>query len=363
MKDSTFWVGLDVHADVVKGSVFGCEGAEPIDRFELVPEEKGLRGLVRRLRGYGQVRCVYEAGPCGYWLQRYLSRQGVACEVTAPSLIPRRPGDRVKTDRRDADKLGRLYRCGELTMVAIPDRRQEGLRDLVRAREDVRVDLLRCRHRLSKFLMRRGYRYRGGVGWTQRHWSWIDSIGFADPQAQGVLEEAKQAVHEQIERVKRFDGRLEQASQQTESAPKVSRYKVLRGVSTTTAMTVLAEAGDLRRYRRASQFMSSTGLVPSEHSSGSRRRQGAITKTGNAHLRRILVEAAWQYRHRPLPGARIRARREGQPESVLAIARRADFRLHRKFRRLHDRGKTTGQAVVAVARELAGFFWALGQVP
>lgn len=362
MKDFTFWVGLDVHADVVKGSVFGGEGWEPVDRFELVPDEKGLRGLVRRLRSFGQVRCVYEAGPCGYSLQRYLSGVGIVCEVAAPSLIPRRPGDRVKTDRRDADKLGRLYRSGQLTMVAIPDQQQEGVRDLVRAREDARVDLLRRRHRLSKFLLRRGYRYRQGTAWTQRHWRWIDSLGFADPHAQAVLEEAKQAVQEQIERVRRFDQLVEQASERTENAPKVNRYKVLRGVSTTTAMTVLAEAGDLRRYRRASQFMGSTGLVPSEHSSGGRRRQGAITKTGNAHLRRILVEAAWQYRHRPTPGARIRARRKGQPEPVLAIARRADFRLHRKFRRLLARGKTSGQAVVAVARELAGFFWALQQV-
>lgn len=362
MKDFTFWVGLDVHADVVKGSVFGGEGWEPVDRFELVPHEKGLRVLVKRLRGYGRVRCVYEAGPCGYSLQRYLSRHGVVCEVTAPSLIPRRPGDRVKTDRRDADKLGRLYRSEELTMVAIPDEQQEGLRDLVRAREDARVDLLRRRHRLSKFLLRRGYRYRQGTAWTLRHWGWIDAIHFADPHVQVVLEESRQAVQEQIEQVKRFDQLLEQASLRTENAPKVNRYKVLRGVSTTTAMTVLAEAGDLRRYRKASQFMGSTGLVPSEHSSGGRRRQGAITKTGNAHLRRILVEAAWQYRHRPTPGSRIRARRKGQPESVLAVARRADVRLHRKFIRLVARGKTTGQAVVAVARELAGFFWALQQV-
>lgn len=362
MKDFTFWVGLDVHADVVKGSVFGEEGWEPVARFELVPDEKGLRGLVRRLRGYGGVGCVYEAGPCGYPLQRYLSRQGMVCEVTAPSLIPRRAGDRVKTDRRDADKLGRLYRSGELTMVTIPDEQQEGLRDLVRAREDARVDLLRRRHRLSKFLLRRGYRYRQGTAWTQRHWRWIDSMGFVDPDAQAVLEESRQAVQEQIEQVKRLDQLVEQASQRTENAPKVNRYKVLRGVSTTTAMTVLAEAGDLRRYRKASQFMGSTGLVPSEYSSGARRRQGAITKTGNAHLRRILVEAAWQYRHRPTPGSSIRARREGQPEPVLVIARRADSRLHRKFKHLLARGKTSGQAVVAVARELAGFFWALQQV-
>jgi len=354
---------MDVHADSVTVSVFSTKGSEPVERFEVVPDDRGLARLVKRLKARGaRVRCVYEAGPCGYELQRYLSRRGVVCEVAAPSLVPRRPGERVKTDRRDADKLGRLYRAGELSLVAVPDPKLEALRDLLRAREDAREDLLRRRHRLSKFLLRHGHRYRDGQNWTQRHWSWIRSIHFQDVHAHAVLEEYVIAVDEQLEQVKRFDRLIEEASQKPEHATKVDRFKTLRGVGTTTAMTLLSETGDLRRYLKASQFMSATGLVPSEHSSGSQRRQGAITRTGNAHLRRVLVEAAWHYRHGPSPSLAIRKRRDGQPELVRTIARRADSRLHGKFRRLTARGKRSTEAAVAVARELAGFVWAIGQI-
>jgi len=363
MKDSTFWVGMDVHADSVVVSVFSAKGSEPVERFEVVPDGRGLARLVRRLKARGsKVRCVYEAGPCGYEPQRLLASRGLICEVAAPSLIPRRPGDRVKTDRRDADKLGRLYRAGELALVSVPDPKLEALRDLLRAREDAQEDLLRRRHRLSKFLLRHGHRYRDGQNWTQRHWVFIRSIRFQDAHAQAVLEEYVMAVEEQLEQIRRFDRHIEEASQRPEHAAKVDRFKVLRGVGTTTALTILSETGDLRRYPKAPQFMSATGLVPSEHSSGSQRRQGAITRTGNAHLRRVLVEAAWHYRHRPTPSPAIRRRRDGQPEPVLAIARRADSRLNRKFRRLTARGKRSTQAAVAVARELAGFVWAIGQI-
>jgi transposase len=363
MKDSTFWVGMDVHADSVTVSVFSAKGSEPVERFEVVPDDRGLARLLKRLKARGsKVRCVYEAGPCGYELQRYLSRRGVVCEVAAPSLVPRRPGERIKTDRRDADKLGRLYRAGELALVAAPDPKLEALRDLLRAREDAGEDLLRRRHRLSKFLLRHGHRYRDGQNWTQRHWSFIQSIRFADPHAQAVLEEYLIALDEQLEQVRRFDRLIEEASKKPEHAAKANRFKALRGVGTITAMTILSEAGDLRRYPKASQFMSATGLVPSEHSSGSQRRQGAITRSGNAHLRRVFVEAAWHYRHRPAPSLTIRRRRDGQPGPVLAIVRRADCRLNGKFRRLTARGKRPNEAVVAVAREFAGFVWAIGQI-
>ena len=362
MKDSTIWVGIDDHADSLKVSVFGSDGSQPLERFELVPDERGLRQLVRRMKGLGsEVRCVYEAGPCGYQLYRHLRGRGVCCEVAAPALTPRRPGQRVKTDRRDADKLGRFHRSGELVLIRVPDQSQEALRDLVRAREDAQEDLMRRRHRLSKFLLRHGHRYRGGQHWTQRHWALIRSIHFDDVHAQAVLNEYVLAIAEQTEQIKRFDSLMEEASRQPLYAEKIGHLKVLRGVATTTALTILSETGDLRRYTGARQLMAATGLVPSEHSSGSRRRQGAITKTGNAHLRRVLVEAAWHYRHRPWPGPSIRARRHGQPETLLAIARRADGRLHQKYRRLMARGKRPAEAVVAVARELAGFVWAIGQ--
>lgn len=363
MKDSTIWVGLDWHADSVVGSVFAATGSEPLERLEGVPDARGLARLMRRLKGFGgDVRCVYEAGPCGYEPQRALTRAGIACAVAAPSLIPRRPGDRVKTDRRDADKLGRLYRAGELTLVAVPDEGQEALRDLVRAREDAKVDLLRRRHRLGKFLLRYGYRYRDGEAWTQRHWGWIRSIHFTQPHAQAVFEEYQAAVVEGLEQVARFDRLLEQAVHDPELASKASCFQALRGVATRTALTVIAEVGDLRRFAKASQFMGATGLIPSEHSSGEKRRQGAITRTGNAHLRRVLVEAAWHYRHRPGPSRDLARRRQGQPLAVLAIARKAEARLHRKYQRLIQRGKRSTQAVVAVARELAGFIWAIAQV-
>jgi len=237
--------------------------------------------------------------------------------VAAPSLIPRRPGDRVKTDRRDADKLGRLYRAGELTLLPVPDEKQEALRDLLRAREDVREDLLRRRHRLSKFLLRHGHRYRDGSAWTRRHWDWVHSIRFEDPHAQIVFEEYLAAVTEGIEQVARFDRFVDEASHRPEYAAKAGRFQALRGVANRTVLTILAETGDLRRYAKACQFMSATGLVASEHSSGQRRRQGAITKTGNAHLRRVLVEAAWHYRHRPSSGLqKVSSRNGGQTSPV-----------------------------------------------
>lgn len=363
MKDSTIWVGLDVHADSVQVSVFSSKGREPIERFEVMPDDGGWARGIRRLKAHGsRVRCVYEAGPCGYEPQRLLASRGLICEVAAPSLIPRRPGERVKTDRRDADKLGRLYRAGELTLVTVPDEGQEALRDLVRAREDVSVDLLRRRHRLSKFLLRHGHRYRNGRAWTQRHWAWIHSIRFTQAHAQAVFEEYQAAVAEALDQRARFDQLLEQAAGVPELATRAQRFQALRGVSTRTALTLLAEVGDFRRYAKASQFMGATGLVPSEHSSGGRRRQGAITKTGNAHLRRVLVESAWHYRHRPRRSRELTRRRQGQPLPVLSIARKAEARLHRKYHRLVYRGKRSTQAIVAVARELAGFVWALGQI-
>jgi transposase len=363
MKDFTFWAGMDVHADSVQVSVFSSEGREPVERFEFLPDDRGWARAVRRLKAHGsKVRCVYEAGPCGYEPQRVLARRGLVCEVAAPSLIPRRPGDRVKTDRRDADKLARFYRAGELTLVAVPDAQREALRDLLRAREDAYADLLRRRHRLSKFLLRHGQRYRSGSTWTQRHWSWIRAIRVENPHAQAVFEEYLTAVEEAIEQVRRFDRFVEEASRRPEHVTQVERLKTLRGVGTTTALTIVAEGGDLRRYAKAPQFMSATGLVPSEHSSGERRRQGGITRTGNAHLRRVFVESAWHYRHRPSLRSSIQKRRVGQPAPVVAIARAADLRLHRKFQRLTARGKRSTEAAVAVARELAGFVWAVGQV-
>jgi len=291
-----------------------------------------------------------------------LREGGIGCEVIAPSLTPRKPGDRVKTNRRDAQNLARLYRAGELTVIDIPEEIDEAVRDVTRAREDVREDLTR-RHRLSRFLLRHGYRYREGDAWTKKHWGWIRKIRFDDSNLQMVFDESIRAVEQSQEQLKTYDARVEELAHQPRYASKVARYQVLRGVRTITAMTMVAEVADFRRYATAPQFMASTGLVPSEHSTGDRERRGRITKTGNAHLRRVLVEAAWHYRHRPVSGSQVKRRRKDQPAPLVTIAERADQRLHRKFRKLVDRyNKKPAIAAVAVARELAGFVWAIGQL-
>jgi len=251
-----------------------------------------------------------------------------------------------------------------LTTIEVPDEKQEAVRDLVRAREDVREDLTRRQHRLSRFLVRQGLAWTEGTAWTKKHWRWIEKITFDDTNLQTVLEESIRAVQQSQEQLQSLDARVEENAHKPEYEKKVARYKTLRGVRTVTAMTIVAESWDLRRYPTAPEYMGSTGLVPSEQSTGDHQRRGKITKTGNAHLRRVLVEAAWQYRHRSKAGPSIKERRQGQPSAVVRIAERADQRLNRKFRRLVDRyNKKPAVAAVAVARELAGFIWAVGQLP
>ena len=362
--NSITWVGMDTDANKAEVAMYRGWETEPAAEFRVEMDNKGLKKLIARLkREPGEVRCVYEAGPCGYPLARRLREAGIECDVIAPSLTPRKPGDRVKTNRRDAQNLGRLYRAGELTVIEVPEEAAEAVRDLTRAREDVREDLTRRQHRLSRFLLRHGYRYREGNAWTKKHWAWIGKIRLDDANLETVLQESIRAVEQSQEQLKTYDARIEELAGQPQYASKVARYEALRGVRTITAMTIVAEGADLRRYATAPQFMGSTGLVPSENSTGDRERRGRITKTGNAHLRRVLVEAAWHYRHRSISGPAVKRRRQGQSAAVVTIAERADQRLHRKFRKLVDRyNKKPVIAAVAVARELAGFIWAIGQL-
>jgi len=355
---------MDTDAKKNQVSIYRGWDSQPGTEFETGMDGRGIKRLIERLqKEEGEVRCVYEAGPCGYQLYRKLRQAGISCAVIAPSLTPRKPGDRVKTNRRDARNLGRLYRAGELTVIEVPNEQQEAVRDLMRAREDVREDLTRRQHRLSRFLLRQGYLYQEGEKWTKKYWAWLRRIQFEDTNLQTVLEQSIRAVEESQEQLKTLDARVEDNANRPEYAKKVARYKTLRGVKTITAMTLVAEGGDLRRYATAPQFMGSTGLVPSEYSTGDHERRGRITKTGNAHLRRVLVEAAWHYRHRSTTGNAIRKRRRQQPQAVVSIAERADQRLNRKFHRLVDRyNKKPVIAAVAVARELAGFVWAIGQL-
>ena len=358
----TSWVAMDTAAETIHVAVFRGDEAKPSEEFEVSADAKGIGRLKSKLgRESGEVKCVYEAGPCGYGLYRSLTASGYRCEVIAPSLTPKKPGQRVKTNRLDARQLGIYYRGGQLTPIRIPDENQEALRDLLRARDDVRRNLQQSRQRLSGCLLRRGYYYKESR-WTRRHWAWIKAIPIQDETVRMVIEEYITAIESLMEQMKRFDQKIQEMARQSEYAAKVASYSVLRGIQTLGAMTIIAEGGDLRQYDAAG-FMGSTGMVPGEHSTGERHRRGAITKTGNAYLRRILIEAAWSYQRRRHGGVTIQKRRCNQPDALLAIARKADHRLHGKFSKLQFRyNKQSTVAAVAVARELAGFVWAIGRV-
>lgn len=359
-KPSTY-VGMDVHKKEITVALLLADSDEP-RLWSLRNEPRSVRRLAKRLQreARGELRCVYEAGPCGYVLQRQLQSHGISADVIAPSLIPVKPGERIKTDRRDAQKLALAARAGMLTVVRPPTESEEAVRDLCRCREDAGEDLTRARHRLSKMLMRRGFVYhQGRRNWTQRHRRWLRSLSFEDLATRSVFEDYLLAVEHLEERIRSLDLRLEEISQEEPYREAVGWLRCFRGIETLSAMTILAELHDLRRFKDPRRLMSYLGLVPSEHSSGESQRRGAITKTGNSHVRRILVEAAWQYRHRPRVSRDLRRRREGQPPQIVALADRAQHRLHRRFHRLVlGSGKPRNKAVVAVARELVGFLWA-----
>jgi transposase len=361
---TTSWIAMDTSAETIQVAIFRGEEAKPCEEFEVGTDARGIGRLKKKLaKEPGAVRCVYEAGPCGYVLYRSLKASGYDCQVIAPSLMPRKPGERVKTNRLDARRLGIYYRGGQLTPVRIPDEQQEALRDLVRARDDVRRNLQQSRQRLGGCLLRHGWHFGEGTHWTRKHWAWIKAIAFPNEMVKMVIEEYIAAVEMQMEQMKRFDQKIEEISRRPEYAAQVGAYSVLRGIQTLGAMVIIAEGGDLRQYGQAPQFMASIGIVPGERSTGARQRRGAITKTGNVYLRRILIEAAWSYQKRPHAGVTIQRRRRNQPEALLAIARKADYRLHGKFSKLQFRyNKPSPVANVAVARELAGFVWSIGQL-
>lgn len=366
MEQCSTIVGLDVSKDVIAVAVLpaGAERIAETGRLEHHP--KAIEKLATRLKErYGMIIFVYEAGPCGYDLQRQLTSFGHRCVVVAPGLIPVRPGDRVKTDRLDAEKLARLYRAGELTVIRVPTRQEEAARDLVRAREDAVADRLRARHRLSKFLLRQGRVYRETKNaWCVRHALWLKAQRFEEPALQQTLEACVRALEEAQARLDTLDQQLQDVAQQEPYRIMVASLRCLKGIDTLSALTLVVETQGFRRFPTAPAFMDFTGLVSSEQSSGSRVWRGSITKTGNAHLRRVLVEAAWCNRHGLVVSRELVARRKAAPSAVVQIARKAQVRLHRKYWRLISRGKAHAVAVTAVARELAGFVWAIGrQVP
>lgn len=364
-EDNTTYVGLDVHKSTIAVARL-IPGARRPEVWEVPHTEAEIRRLSRKLlqRSAGRVECAYEAGCCGYALQRRLVKQGVACQVVAPSLVPVKPGERIKTDRRDAAKLAEHLRAGLLTEVHPPSSAEEAVRDLVRCRDDARLDLMRCRHRISKMLLRQGLSAPECSKWTKKHQLWLHTVRFEHEADQAAFDDYLLAVEQVADRLKALDSRLEAVAQKEPYAERVGWLRCFRGIDTLTAISLLAELHDFSRFRGPRELMSYLGLVPSEHSSGARHRRGGITKAGNRHVRRLLVEAAWHNRHRPLVGVTLKKRRVGQPAAVIAVADRAQQRLSARFVRLVlGRGKPSTTVAVALARELAGFLWAILRVP
>lgn len=352
-------VGLDVHATKIVAAVLDAESGElRIFRMNGDAGEAAAfcAGLPR------PVRVAYEAGPTGYGLARELAKRRVECVVAAPSKIPRASGDRVKTDRRDAELLVRLLLAGKLHAVRVPGPEEEALRDLVRAREAVRVDLMRSRHRLSKLLLRHGIRFDDGPAWTQRHRDWLAQVVLEWPAAQATLLDAQGAIDALVHRRDQLEREIVALVPSSPWAIQVGRLRCLRGVDTLTAVGLCSEIGDFERFARAEQLMSYIGLVPSESTTGRQRRLGSITRTGSEHARRLLIEAAWHYRPRPRIGKALTDRQDGQPASAVAISWSAQQRLYRTWTRLEQRAKRRTIIAVAAARELTGFCWAITQI-
>ena len=360
----TLYVGLDVHKESITVAYAPEErGAEVVALGTIGTRQCDIDKLIRQLQSKG-ARLVfgYEAGPCGYWLYRYLTRKELTCHVVAPSLIPRKPGDRVKTDRRDAMTLARLMRSGDLSAIYVPRLEDEALREVSRGREDALRDLKRSKLRLKSFLLRHDIRYEGRANWTAAHLRWLATVVCPTPVQQIVFQEYLRAVTEQHERQQRLERELREAVQGWRLYPVVEAIQALRGVELTGAVILMAELGDITRFDTPRKLMSYLGLTPSEYSSGDRRRQGRITKAGNGHARRALVEGAWAYRYPAKVSRHLQLRQEKLPAEIQAIAWKAQVRLCRRYRQLTARGKHVNQVVVAIAREMAAFAWAIARL-
>ena len=351
-------VGMDVHKVKILVAILYA-GRKGLVRLEIANEAAAVRRMVRKIQreAGGPVRFCYEAGPCGYVLQRQIQALGSECIVVAPSLIPVKPGDRVKTDRRDARKLAELLRAGLLTAVDPPTVEQEAVRDLVRCREDALEDRTRCRHRLAKMLLRRGYPWNE-TNWTTAHRRWMRGLIWEHEADRLVFEDYLLALEQTENRLRELEKEVERMASTEPYQYLVGVLGCYRGIGTLTAMTILTELHGISRFQSPRQLMAYLGLVPSEHSSSDKVVRGSITKAGNAHLRRVLGEASHQYRHRPAIGPLLRRRREGQPAFAILHADQAQRRLHRRFCRLLLRGKPYGKIIIAIARELTGFLWA-----
>lgn len=358
MKDVTRYVGIDAHKKDLFIAMLIGSGKMPVT-WTVANEPQAVRRLVRKLErdASGPVQVCYEAGPCGYALQRQMTTARVSCQVIAPALIPRKPGERIKTNARDARKLAELHRAGLLTEVRPPTPEEEAVRDLCRARDDAREDLQRSRHRLRKLLLRRGLHFRGR-NWTRARRQWIHSLTWAQPAERVVVDDYQLAIDHLEARLIELDTRLSEIAQTDPYREPVGWLRCFRGIDTLTAILILAELHDFRRFPSARALMAYLGLVPGEDSTGDKHRRGRITRTGNTLVPRLLVETAWHYQHRPSIGVALVKRRKGQPGRVIAIADKAQQRLCRRFRRLTEQHKPAPKVAVAIARELTGFLWA-----
>jgi transposase len=361
MKNVRF-IGLDVHAETIAVAV--AEPGGEVRSLGTIPNRpEPIARLIRKLGKPEQLRVCYEAGPTGYVLYWQLSELGVKCEVIAPTLVPVKTGDRVKTDRRDAEKLARCHRAGDLTPVWVPDAAHEALRDLVRARLAAKRDQLRARNRLGKFLLRHGRRApEGSTAWSTKHLAWVKQQSFEQPAQQATLVDYLHEVEHAAERIVRLERSIDTA---IETLPEKMRAVIealqsMRGIAKVNAVSIMAELGEVSRFDNPRQLMGYSGIVSREHSSGERTRRGGISKAGSAHLRRIVIEAAWAYRHRPALGATLLARQRDLPEDIKAMAWKAQHRLHARYAKLLAKGKAKQQVITAVGRELLGFIWAIG---
>ena len=363
MEKTIKYVGMDVHKDSIVITIADQDRDGEVRFYGMIPNsmdqlDKVLRKLISQ---NAALRCVYEAGPCGYHIYRHLTGNGIDCTVVAPALIPKKSGDRVKTDRRDSETLARLHRAGELTAVYVPAPEDEALRDLVRAREDVQKALRAAKQQLGSFLLRYNYIHSGKTKWTKAHFNWLADLSMPHPAQQIVLQEYIDIVHNCKERVKRFTEQISQLSKQSRQNELIKALQAMRGISLIVSVTLAAELGDIRRFDRPGQLMAFLGLIPSEHTSGEKVKRGSITKTGNGHVRKALVEAAQAYR---LPARKSRAilkRQEGVTEEITQIAWKGQCRLCGRYKRLVGKGKKSNVVKTAIARELAGFVWAIAQ--
>jgi transposase len=365
-QSSTLFIGIDVHKDsMAVAYVAQDHGAEVTSLGTMGTRQGDIDQLIRKMPSKAKhLIFVYEAGPCGYWLYRYLTKKGYDCWVVAPSLIPQKPGDRVKTDRRDAMHLARLARSGDLTAVYVPKVEDEAIRDLTRAREDAIRDLKAAKFRLKAFLLRHDIRYTGRATWGPAHLRWLSEVVCPTPAQPIVFQEYVRAMNEPTEGLQRLEQELQEQVTSWRLHPVVEALQALRGVQFTVAVTMVAEIGDLTRFDTPRALMKFLGLIPSEYSSGEQRRQGSLTKAGNVHARRALVEGAWAYRYPAKVSRHLQLRREKQPKVIQDISWKAQVRLCQRYRRLVARGKHPNVVTVAIARELTGFMWAIAkQVP